>query len=82
MNINPIGFNNPTLVKIRTKDDKKEHFINSSMILAFEPSKKEEDTDILMLNGEIYTIKGTPAHHAESYREDLKKGNTILNLIR
>ena len=52
------------------------------MILAFEPSKKEEDTDILMLNGEIYTIKGTPAHHAESYREDLKKGNTILNLIR
>ena len=37
MNTKPIGCNTPALIKIRTKDDKKEHFINSSMIVAFEP---------------------------------------------
>ena len=82
MNTKPIGYNTPTLVKIRTKNDKKEHFINSSMIVAFEPSKKDEDTDIVLLNGKIYTIKGTPAHHAESYRQDYNQGNSILNLLR
>ena len=82
MNTKPIGCNTPALIKIRTKDDKKEHFINSSMIVAFESSKKDEDTDIVLLNGKIYTIKGTPAHHAESYRQDYNQENSILNLIR
>ncbi len=82
MNTKPIGCNTPTLVKIRTKDDKKEHFINSSMIFALEPSKNDEDTDIVMLSGKTYTIKGTPVHNAESYRQDSNNGNSILNLIR
>ena len=82
MNTKPIGCNTPALIKIRTKDDKKEHFINSSMIVAFEPSKKDEDTDVVMINGTTYTIKGTPAYYAEAYRQNVNQGNTILNLIR
>ena len=52
------------------------------MIVSFSPSENENETDILMLNGKTYTIKGTPAHHAESYKQDVKNGAICLNLIR
>lgn len=82
MQTQPITYNSPTLMKIRTTNDKKEHFINTSMVVSFSPSKKEEETDILLINGKTYTIKGTPSHHAESYRQDVKDCASILNLIR
>ena len=82
MQTNPISYTSPTLMKIKTSEDKKERYINTSMVVSFEPSKEEDQTDILLVNGKTYTIKGTPAHHVESYRQDVRDGACLLNLIR
>lgn len=82
MNTTPVSQHAPVLANIRTKEDKKEHYINTQWILSFSPSKKEDETDIVMINGKTYTIKGTPAHHIESYKQDVKNGAVCLNLIR
>lgn len=82
MHTTPICYQAPVIASIKTTNDKKEHFINTQMIVSFSPSENENETDILMLNGKTYTIKGTPAHHAESYKQDVKNGAICLNLIR
>lgn len=82
MQTTPINNFAPTIAHIKTSDNKKEHYINTNWILAISPSEKENETDIVMINGKTYTIKGTPAHHAESYKQDVKNGAVCLNLIR
>ena len=82
MQTKPISYTSPTLMRIRTGEDKKESYINTSMVVSFEPSEDKNNTDILLVNGKTYTIKGTPAHHVESYRQDVGDGACILNLIR
>lgn len=82
MQTKPISYTSPTLMKIRTSEDKKERYINTSMVVSFEPAKEKDETDILLVNGKTYTIKGTPAHHIESYRQDVGDCSCILNLIR
>ena len=82
METKPITYSSPSLMKIKTTKDKKEHYINTSMIVSFSPSNKEDETDIILINGKTYTIKGTPVHNAESYRQDVKEGSCMLNLIR
>lgn len=78
MNINNV-ITSPALAKIKTVGDK-EHYINSQMIVSLSPSESEGNTDMLLLNGKTYTIKGTPAHFAEQYRMENKSGGVILNM--
>ena len=42
----------------------------------------ENSTDIVMLNGQIHTIKETPSQLIENrYRRDAQKGATVINLL-
>lgn len=81
--MNKMSINNvmisPTLAKIKTIGDK-EHYINSQMIVALSPAESEGNTDMLLLNGNTYTLKGTPAHYAEQYRMENKSGGVLLNM--
>lgn len=78
MDINNVMIS-PTLAKIKTTGGT-EHYINSQMIVSLNPAEDKENTDIVMLNGKTYTLKGTPAHFAEQYRMENKGGNFILNM--
>ena len=69
----------PALAKIKTVNGK-EHFVNSQMIVSLSPSENEGNTDMIMLNGKTYTLKGTPSHFAEQYRTENKSGGVILNM--
>lgn len=69
----------PALAKIKTVNGK-EHFVNSQMIVSLSPSENEGNTDMIMLNGKTYTLKGTPSHFAEQYRMENKSGGVILNM--
>ena len=72
----------PSVIKIRTAD-KKEHYINSNMVVAYSPSEdNEESTDIVMLNGQTYTINETPSQLINArYCRDVKNGTSLINLI-
>ena len=72
----------PSLVKVRTIGDK-EHYLNSNLIVSFSPSQDvENSTDIVMLNGQVHTIKETPSQLVENrYRRDAQKGATVINLL-
>ncbi|MBQ8634996.1 hypothetical protein IJ425_02450 [bacterium] len=72
----------PSLVKIRTIGEK-EHFLNSNLIVSFSPSQEAEGlTDIVMLNGQVHTVKETPNQLVENrYRRDVARGSSVLNLI-
>ena len=51
----------PSVIKVRT-DDNKEHYLNSNMVVAYSPSlDNEKMTDIVMLNGQVFTVKETPS---------------------
>lgn len=78
MDINNVMIS-PTLAKIKTIGDK-EHYINSQMIVSLSPAESEGNTDMLLLNGKTYTVKGTPAHFAEQYRMENKNGGVLLNM--
>lgn len=78
MNINNV-ITSPALAKIKTIGDK-EHYINSQMIVSLSPAESEGNTDMLLLNGKTYTLKGTPAHFAEQYRMENKGGGVLLNM--
>ena len=78
MNINNV-ITSPSLAKIKTVNGK-EHFVNSQMIVSLSPSEDDGNTDMIMLNGKTYTLKGTPAHYAEQYRMENKSGGVLLNM--
>ena len=78
MNINNVMVS-PTLAKIKTIGNT-EHYINSQMIVSLSPAESEGNTDMLLLNGKTYTLKGTPSHVAEQYRMENKSGGVILNM--
>lgn len=78
MDINNV-ITSPALAKIKTVNGK-EHFVNSQMIVSLSPAESEGNTDMLMLNGQTYTLKGTPSHFAEQYRMENKSGGVILNM--
>lgn len=78
MDINNV-ITSPALAKIKTVNGK-EHFVNSQMIVSLSPSENEGNTDMIMLNGKTYTLKGTPSHFAEQYRMENKSGGVILNM--
>ena len=69
----------PALAKIKTVNGK-EHFVNSQMIVSLSPAENEGNTDMIMLNGRTYTLKGTPSHFAEQYRMENKSGGVLLNM--
>ena len=50
------------------------------MIVALSPAESEGNTDMFLLNGNTYTLKGTPAHYAEQYRMENKSGGVLLNM--
>lgn len=78
MNINNV-ITSPSLAKIKTVNGK-EHFVNSQMIVSLSPSEDDGNTDMIMLNGKTYTLKGTPSHYAEQYRMENKSGGVLLNM--
>ena len=78
MNINNV-ITTPALAKIKPVNDK-ELFVNSQMIVSLSPAENEGNTDMIMLNGKTYTLKGTPSHFAEQYRMENKSGGVILNM--
>lgn len=78
MDINNV-ITSPALAKIKTVNGK-EHFVNSQMIVSLSPAENEGNTDMIMLNGKTYTLKGTPSHFAEQYRMENKSGGVILNM--
>ena len=78
MDINNVMIS-PTLAKIKTTGGT-EHYINSQMIVSLSPAENKENTDVVMLNGKTYTLKGTPAHYAEHYRMENKSGGSLLNM--
>ena len=78
MNINNV-ITSPSLAKIKTTQGK-EHFVNTQMIVSLSPSETDGNTDMIMLNGKTYTIKGTPTHFAEQYRMENKDGGILLNM--
>ena len=74
--------NIPAFLKVKTTGNK-QHFLNSNLVVSFSPSISEEKaTDILMLNGDRYTIKETPDQLIDNrYRRDANKGTSVFNLI-
>ena len=78
MNINNVMVS-PTLAKIKTIGET-EHYINSQMIVSLSPAESEGNTDLIMLNGKTYTLKGSPAHFAEQYRMENKGGGVLINM--
>lgn len=69
----------PTLAKIKTTGGT-EHYVNSQMIVSLSPAENKENTDMLLLNGKTYTLKGTPSHFAEQFRKGNKDGDILLNM--
>lgn len=72
----------PSFVKIKTLGQK-EHFLNSNLIVSFSPSQEVEgSTDIIMLNGQVHTVKETPSQLVENrYRRDARNGASVINLL-
>ncbi len=72
----------PSLIKIRTTD-KKEHYLNSNLVVAYSPSEEEEKmTDIVMLNGQKYTVNETPSQLVTArYVRDVRNGSSLINFL-
>ena len=72
----------PSLIKIRTID-KKEHYLNSNLVVAYSPAEKSENmTDIFMLNGQKYTVNETPSQLVTArYVRDVRNGSSLINFL-
>lgn len=74
--------NSPSFINIKTIGDNK-HYINSNFVVSVSPSKEIEGaSDIVMLNGQTYTINDTPAQLiGNRYVRDAKEGRVGINLL-
>lgn len=72
----------PPVIKVKTTD-KKEHYLNGNMVVAYSPSKDDEKmTDIVMLNGQTYTVNETPSQLINArYSRDVRNGSNIINFL-
>ncbi len=72
----------PPVIKVKTTD-KKEHYLNSNMVVAYSPSENDEKmTDIVMLNGQVFTINETPSQLINArYIRDVKTGASLINFL-
>lgn len=72
----------PSVIRVKTVDQK-EHYLNSNMVVAYSPSEDNEKmTDIIMLNGQKYTVKETPSQLVENrYRRDVRNGSYLINFL-
>ena len=72
----------PSIIRIKTTD-KKTHYINSNMVVAYSPSEEDETkTDMVMLNGQKFTINETPSQLIETrYSRDVRNGSSIINFL-
>ncbi|MBE7704907.1 MAG: hypothetical protein E7Z90_03725 [Cyanobacteria bacterium SIG29] len=69
----------PTLAKLKTTDGKNP-YINTQMIVSIEKGENNNETDLLMLNGQKFTLTNTPEHFVSNYQNDCKKTASVLNL--
>ena len=74
--------NSPSLMRVKTID-KKTHYLNSNMVVAYSPSEDDENkTDIVMLNGQKYTVTDSVFQIVDArYSRDIRNGNSLFNLI-
>lgn len=72
----------PSVIKIRTTD-KKEHYLNSNLVVSYSPSEDNEKmTDIVMLNGQTFTVNETPSQLVNArYLRDVRNGSSLINLL-
>ena len=72
----------PSVIKIKTTD-KKEHYLNSNLVVAYSPSEENDKmTDIVMLNGQKYTVNETPSQLVNArYIRDVKCGASVINFL-
>ena len=54
MHTTPICYQAPAIASIKTTNDKKEHFINTQMIVSFSPSENENE---ISYTGLGYTVR-------------------------
>lgn len=74
--------NSPSFIHLKTINGKK-HYINSNYVVSVNPSRVDEDSsDIVMLNGQIYTVKETPEQLiGNRYIRDAKDGRAGINFL-
>ena len=72
----------PSVIKIRTTD-KKEHYLNSNLVVSYSPSEDDEKmTDIVMLNGQTFTVNETPSQLVNArYLRDVRNGSSLINFL-
>ena len=66
MQVSPVTLNAPALLKIKTVGDN-EHFINSNMIVSLSQTPDSNTTDIFLLNGQKFVVKGDLETNASNY---------------
>ena len=74
--------NSPSLMRVKTID-KKTHYLNSNMVVAYSPSEDDENkTDIVMLNGQKYTVNDSVFQIVDArYSRDVRNGSSIINFL-
>lgn len=74
--------NSPSLMRVKTID-KKTHYLNSNMVVAYSPSEDDENkTDIVMLNGQKYTVNDSVFQIIDArYSRDVRNGSSIINFL-
>lgn len=72
----------PSFMYIKTIADNK-HYINSNFVVSVSPSKEIEGaSDIVMLNGQTYTINDAPTQLiGNRYVRDAREGKASINLL-
>lgn len=75
----PIMLNAPALLKIKTVGDN-EHYINSNMIVSMSKTQDADTTDIVLLNGQKYVVKGNLETNATNYAKTINENGKNLDL--